>query len=110
PASSAAHRDWIGQQLNWQSDGLQNRRLGVPFPPGLPRCSFVARTAEAQVTDRQIVDQIKIVLALACVVAGLVAYYWFSDTALVLRVLMVLARLVAAGVGAGRCAPARAWT
>ena len=44
------------------------------------------------------VDKIKIVLAVACVVAGLVAYYWFTDTALVLRVLMVLGGLVAAGI------------
>ena len=26
---------FIGQQLNWQSSGLQNRRLGVRLPPDL---------------------------------------------------------------------------
>ena len=26
----------VGQWLNWQSSGLQNRRLGVRVPPGLP--------------------------------------------------------------------------
>ena len=26
----------LGQWLNWQSSGLQNRRLGVRFPPVLP--------------------------------------------------------------------------
>ncbi len=42
-------------------------------------------------------DKIKIVLAAACVVGGLAAYYWFADAALVLRVLMVLGGLIAAG-------------
>ena len=53
------------------------------------------------------VDKIKIVLALACVVAGLAAYYWFSDTALVLRVLMVLGGLVAAGLVAWTSVPGK---
>jgi preprotein translocase subunit SecE len=44
------------------------------------------------------VDKIKIVLAIACVCAGVAAYYWFADTALVLRVLMVIGGLL---VGAG---------
>jgi preprotein translocase subunit SecE len=44
-------------------------------------------------------DKFKIGLALACVVAGVGAYYYFSETAQVLRVLMVLGgMLVAAGV------------
>jgi preprotein translocase subunit SecE len=43
-------------------------------------------------------DRIKIVLAVACVIAGVWGYYFFADTALVLRVLMVLGGLVAAGV------------
>ena len=42
-------------------------------------------------------DKAKIALAIACVIAGVAAYYWFSDLAVVLRVLMVLAGL---GVGA----------
>ena len=43
------------------------------------------------------VDKIKIVLAVACVVTGVWAYYFFAETALVLRVLMVMGGLVAAG-------------
>ena len=38
-------------------------------------------------------DNIKIALAVGCVVAGVFAYYWFSELAVVLRVLMVLAGL-----------------
>jgi preprotein translocase subunit SecE len=53
------------------------------------------------------VDKIKIVLALACVVAGLAAYYWFAEAALVLRVLMVLGGLVAAGLVAWTSAPGK---
>ena len=53
------------------------------------------------------IDKIKIVLAVACVVAGLTAYYWFADAALVLRVLMVLGGLVAAGVVAWLSEPGK---
>ena len=53
------------------------------------------------------VDKIKIVLAIACVCAGVAAYYWFADTALVLRVLMVLGGLIAAGFVAWTSAPGK---
>ena len=43
-------------------------------------------------------DKIKIALAVGCVVAGVFGYYYFADTAQVLRVLMVLGGLLA---GAG---------
>ena len=44
-------------------------------------------------------DNIKIALAVGCVIAGVFAYYWFTELAVVLRVLMVLAGLaIAAGV------------
>ena len=43
-------------------------------------------------------DRIKLGLAVALVIAGVWGYYYFSDTAQVLRVLMVLGGLVAAGV------------
>jgi preprotein translocase subunit SecE len=45
-------------------------------------------------------DKAKIALAVACVIAGVFAYYWFSELAVVLRVLMVLAGL-AAGAAVG---------
>jgi len=41
-------------------------------------------------------DKAKLALAIACVVAGIAAYYYFAELAVVLRVLMVLA-----GLGAG---------
>ena len=43
------------------------------------------------------VDNLKIAAAIACVVAGIWGYYYFADTALVLRVLMVMGGLIAAG-------------
>ena len=44
-------------------------------------------------------DRLKIVLALACIIAGVWGYYYFSEIAQVLRILMVLAGLLlAAGV------------
>jgi len=41
-------------------------------------------------------DKAKIALSLLCVVAGVAGYYYFSETAMVLRVLMVIAGLLAA--------------
>src|SRR5436309_4588066 len=43
-------------------------------------------------------DKIKMALAVALVIAGLSGYYYFSETAQVLRVLMVLGGLIGAGV------------
>ena len=43
------------------------------------------------------VDNLKIAAAVACVIAGIWGYYYFADTALVLRVLMVMGGLIAAG-------------
>jgi len=53
------------------------------------------------------IDKVKIAAAVLCIVLGLWAYYWFADTALVLRVLMVLAGLVLAGVVAWTSAPGK---
>src|SRR5512132_2928150 len=53
------------------------------------------------------VDRIKIGLAVACVVAGVWGYYFFPNTALVLRVLMVLGGLVAAGAVAYTSQPGK---
>jgi preprotein translocase subunit SecE len=53
------------------------------------------------------IDNLKIALAVACVIAGVAAYYWFADAALVLRVLMVLGGLVAAGVVAWLSEPGK---
>ena len=46
------------------------------------------------------VDKLKLVVALLCVAVGVWAYYHYSEMALVLRILMVVAGLgAAAGVG-----------
>ena len=42
------------------------------------------------------VDKIKLALAVGCIVLGVWAYYYFADTAMVLRILMVFAGLLAA--------------
>ena len=42
-------------------------------------------------------DKVKISLAVGCVVLGVWGYYYFAETALVLRVLMVLGGLLAGG-------------
>jgi preprotein translocase subunit SecE len=44
-----------------------------------------------------VIDKVKLALAVLCVVAGVAAYYVFPEAAQVLRVLMVLAGLVAGG-------------
>jgi preprotein translocase subunit SecE len=52
-------------------------------------------------------DKAKIALSLLCIVAGVGAYYYFSETAVVLRVLMVVAGLLAAAGVAYTSAPGR---
>jgi preprotein translocase subunit SecE len=52
-------------------------------------------------------DKIKIALAVGCVVAGVFAYYWFSELAVVLRVLMVLAGLALGAAVAYTSAPGK---
>ena len=42
-----------------------------------------------------LVDTFKLALAAAALIGGVVAYYWYEDTAQVLRVLMVLGGLIA---------------
>ena len=53
------------------------------------------------------VDKIKIALAIACVIGGVVAYYYFADLAVVLRVLMVMGGLIAAGAVAWLSTPGK---
>ena len=52
-------------------------------------------------------DNIKIALAVGCVIAGVFAYYWFTELAVVLRVLMVLAGLALAAAVAYTSAPGK---
>jgi preprotein translocase subunit SecE len=52
-------------------------------------------------------DIAKLVLAAALVVGGIVAYYWLGDSALVLRILAVLAGVIAGAVVAWFSAPGR---
>ena len=53
------------------------------------------------------IDKVKIAGAVLLVVLGLWAYYWFADTALVLRVLMVLGGLIAGALVAWTSAPGK---
>jgi preprotein translocase subunit SecE len=52
-------------------------------------------------------DKAKIIAAVACVLLGIWGYYYFVDLALVLRVLMVLGGLVAAGLVAYTSEPGK---
>jgi len=53
------------------------------------------------------VDKVKIALAVGCVVLGVFGYYWFSDLAVVLRVLMVMGGLIAAAAVAYTSQPGK---
>jgi preprotein translocase subunit SecE len=53
------------------------------------------------------VDKIKMTVAVALVIAGVWGYYHFSESAQVLRVLMVLGGLIAAGAVAWLTAPGK---
>ena len=52
-------------------------------------------------------DKLKIALAVACIIAGVWGYYFFAETAQVLRVRMVMAGLLAAGGVAWLSAPGK---
>ena len=52
-------------------------------------------------------DKLKIALAFACLAAGVWGYYYFADYAQVLRVLMVMGGLVAAGAVGWLSAPGK---
>jgi preprotein translocase subunit SecE len=55
-------------------------------------------------------DKIKLAVAVALVAAGIWGYYWLAEQALVLRVLAVLAGVVAAAVVAWTSAPGKEFT
>ena len=63
-------------------------------------------TTEAQ-EGMAVVDIAKLAIAGACVVAGLVGYYWLADSALILRILAVLGGAAAGAAIAGFSAPGR---
>jgi preprotein translocase subunit SecE len=52
-------------------------------------------------------DRLKIGLAFVCIALGVWGYYYFSESAMVLRILMVLAGLLAAGGVAWLSAPGK---
>ena len=54
-------------------------------------------------------DKAKIIAAVACVVAGLWAYYYFADTVTLLRVLMVLGGLLVGAAVAWTSEPGKAF-
>ena len=53
------------------------------------------------------IDKVKLAAAVALVALGVWGYYWLADTALVLRVLAVIAGLLAAGAVAWWSEPGR---
>jgi preprotein translocase subunit SecE len=67
----------------------------------------VANSTALQGKAAAMVDKIKMAVAVALVIAGIWGYYHFSETAQVLRVLMVLGGLIAAGAVAWLTAPGK---
>ncbi len=59
---------------------------------------FEFMNAKTQTAGSSWLDTIKLALALAILIGGVVGYYWYPDWALPLRVLLVLAA-TAAGIG-----------
>jgi len=53
------------------------------------------------------IDKVKLGIALVLVALGLAGYYWLSESALVLRILAVVAGIIAGGVVAWFSAPGR---
>ena len=63
-------------------------------------------TAEAR-SGMGAADIAKLAVAVALIIAGIAAYYWLREQALVLRVLAVVAGLIAGGVVASLSTPGR---
>ena len=57
-----------------------------------------------------IIDKVKLVAAVVLVGLGVWGYYWLADSALVLRVLIVIAGLLAAGAVAWWSVPGKQFT
>ena len=62
---------------------------------------------QAEKTGVALVDALKLVLAAAALLGGMVAYYWYDQQPQVLRVLMVIAGLIAGFVLLYWSAPGR---
>jgi preprotein translocase subunit SecE len=58
-------------------------------------------------TENTIADKIKLVLAVALVVAGVVGYYWLSASSILLRILAVVGGIAAGVVVALTSAPGK---
>ena len=58
-------------------------------------------------TDNTIADKIKLAVAAALVVAGIAGYYWLASSALVLRILVVIAGIVMGAAVAWMSQPGR---
>jgi preprotein translocase subunit SecE len=67
----------------------------------------VGNSTATQGKAAAMVDKIKMTVAVALVIAGVWGYYHFSESAQVLRVLMVLGGLIAAGAVAWLTAPGK---
>jgi preprotein translocase subunit SecE len=58
-------------------------------------------------TENSVADKIKLVAAVALVVAGIAGYYWLATSSILLRILSVIAGIAAAVVVAWMSAPGR---
>ena len=85
PASSSIGRAAVSKTAGWGFDSL----LACHAAAGMAAAAVAYRSEI--LTDQM--DKLKIALAVACVVAGVWGYYYFAETALVLRVLMVMGGL-----------------
>lgn len=103
----AGHVCVTGQWLNWQSSGLQNRRLGVRFPPGLPSLlgsgfinldTGVSRKMSANAsTESSSLDILKWGVVFVLVGAGVAGNAYFAGESLLYRILALLVLAAAAG-------------
>jgi preprotein translocase subunit SecE len=57
-----------------------------------------------------VTDIVKLVVAVALVIAGIAGYYWLGDSALVLRILAVVAGMAAGAAVAWTSAPGKEFT
>jgi preprotein translocase subunit SecE len=64
--------------------------LGVRDPLGLPYNNVTDKRLQYKLSEKLMIDKLKLVVALLLVIAGIAGFYFFEDKALVMRIIVML--------------------
>jgi len=69
--------------------------LGVRDPLGLPYNNVTDIRLQYKLSEKLMIDKLKLVVAMLLVVAGIASFYFFEDKALVVRIIVMLVAFAA---------------